>query len=221
MKNPKVVIGFPSGPTIPTRFALDLFSCISYSAHHVPNGVMLANTRGSILPEVRMRVVAQAKRKGATHVLFIDSDQTFPEFIVEKLLSHDKQIVACNIATKSYPAQPTARLYDGTIGGKKLYTTEDTEDLVRVWRVGFGIILIKMTVFEQIKQPYFGIEYREEDQSYLGEDWYFCQKAEKKGIKIYVDQDLSRYIGHLGLWSYNHGDVQGGLSEESGDEATP
>jgi hypothetical protein len=48
---------------------------------------------------------------------------------------------------------------------------------------------------------------------YQGEDWNFCQACEKAGINLYIDHDVSKLVGHVGLYEYTTavvGEVQYG-----------
>jgi len=171
------------------------------------NAVQVMNKRGSILPQLRHDLIVDAKTLGCTHVLFIDSDQTFPKDTVHRLAKHDKAIVGCNIATKVLPPDcaPTARKHSPINPfGDVVFTYDHTQGLEKVWRLGFGVILIKMSVFEDIPEPWFNVEWREDLKKFVGEDWYFCEWAEKRGISIWVDHDLSKEIGHIGPVKFTH-----------------
>ena len=61
-------------------------------------------------------------------------------------------------------------------------------------KVGFGAVLIKMSVFDKIQQPYFVME------GELGEDYYFCAKAKKAGFDIWVD--TGSVVAHAGTYFY-------------------
>lgn len=39
---------------------------------------------------------------------------------------------------------------------------------------------------------------------WITEDVYFCRKAAEKGVKIYIDHDLSKQIRHIGTFSYQN-----------------
>lgn len=207
MKEIRLVIAVPSGQNWEAEFGMDLVFFTNYLASHgevneVPIQFRLHNKRGSILANMREDLIKQALAGGATHLLFIDSDQTFPPNIFHRLVAHKKKVVAVNVATKMLPPQPTARLADGV----ELYTEKDSTGLVKVWRVGTGIMLIDLNVFkrEGMEQPWFNQHWNPKLDSYTGEDWAFCEKLEKAGVNIYVDQDVSREVGHVGKLNYGH-----------------
>lgn len=49
--------------------------------------------QGTIIQNQRADLCLDAMREGCTHILFIDSDMTFPQDLVGRLLAHDKEIV--------------------------------------------------------------------------------------------------------------------------------
>lgn len=150
-----------------------------------------------------------------THLLFIDTDQTFPPDLAHRLASWGKPIVGCNIATKIIPSSPTARLKDPKWqGGKPLFTDPDSKGLVEVWRLGCGIMLINLDIIKPMPKPWFQILWHPEINDFIGEDWFFCEQVERAGHKIYVDQNVSKEIGHLGQLEFTHNLVGDVVREE-------
>jgi hypothetical protein len=185
------------------RLALDLMSA------PVPpwprTGLRVFNKRGSILPQLRQQVVEQCLQAGATHILFIDSDQTFPPNTARRLLAWRKPVVACNVAVKRFPCVPTARDKDpANPKGKVVYTWKGDTGLRQVWRIGCGVMLIAAYVFKELPKPWFPIKWRPEGGDFQGEDWGFCEVLESRDIPIYIDQGLSWEIGHVGPQCYDH-----------------
>jgi hypothetical protein len=178
------------------------------------------NKRTSILPKGRQEMVQDALKMKCTHLLFIDTDQTFPSDTAHRLIKHGKNIVGCNVATKTIPSSPTARLAsEEWSGGTPLYTDPDSEGSVEVWRVGTGVMLLNLNLFEDLPLPWFPIKWEESIKDFRGEDWCFCEIASAAGHKIWVDQDLSKEIGHVGNFTYTH-DVVGKMVREE-VELTP
>jgi hypothetical protein len=188
-----------------------VFMCNYLASHSVVDGkkmsYMVHNKRGSILASMRQKQLDAAIENKATHLLWVDSDQTFPRDLAHRLIKRKKQVVAANVATKVIPSCSTARLRSGTPEGVPLYTTPDSTGLVEVWRVGTGIMMIDLNIFKKPalkERPYFNQPWNEELDSYVGEDWSFAERLEKAGVKLYVDQDVSKEIGHLGTLKYGH-----------------
>lgn len=167
---------------------------------YVNRDIVLQSTMGSLLANNRYKALKRAIELECTHALFIDSDQKFPQHTLRQLLSWAQPVVACNIATKELPAVPTARLGKNQI----LYTTPHDTGLVKVWRIGTGIMLIDTSILDRVPHPWFGSRWEDEIQANVGEDWYFCEQLEAAGVSIFVDQGLSMQIGHIGRYNYEH-----------------
>lgn len=203
-KGPQLVLGVPSTQTWEAQFGTSFVQlCLRLAGVGIP--FQFHNARGSILPTLRSNIVDTALKGDATHILFVDSDQTFPDYTAERLLAARKDIVGCNIATKQFPATPTARkVTPGTVGGVPVYTTDKSPEYQQVDWLGFGVILVRAAVFRRIPQPWFPMIWRPEIEKYQGEDWSFCTAAKKAGYQIWVDHKLSLKIGHLGKVEYTH-----------------
>lgn len=211
MKEIRLVICVPSTNSWEAQFGMSLVFLTNYLASHgIVEGkecsFMVHNKRGSILANMRQSMVEEAIKNHATHLLFIDSDQTFPRDLFHRLMKHKKQVVAANIATKTIPSSPTARLEGNGSLGIPLETTLDSPELQEVWRVGTGIMLIDLNVFkrEGMAGPWFTQRWNEETNAYVGEDWAFCEELHKSGVKLYVDHRVSLEVGHLGTLNFGH-----------------
>lgn len=206
----KVAICVPSGPEWDADFAMCMINLCTHILTRPMKGVrqihfQFFNKRTSLLPKSRQGLLEDAIASGCDYALFIDSDQTFPSNLLYQLLSHDKSVVACNIATKSMPANPTARQFDEKWpGGHLVYSDPDKHGLEQVWRVGTGVMLLRLATVAAMPKPWFSVTYNSENGEFVGEDWYFCEQLEKAKVKIYVDHDMSRTIGHRGSFTYSH-----------------
>lgn len=171
-------------------------------------GLKIFCQRGSMLAQQRQGLVDKAIEGGCSHVLFLDDDMVFPPHLIHMLASHHRNVVACNCPTKAIPGSPTARTFvKGDAAGRPLYTTFGAKGLVKVWRVGTGVMLINLKVFEKIPKPWFDFTWKEGYDATEGEDWYLCKKFEEAGVEVFVDQEASAFIGHIGSYVYTHDDV--------------
>ena len=206
----RVIVGVPSGQTWLAQFGIDLGSLmVKFYMQRVKGyksqEMRIANVRSSILPKNRLDIVKIAKKAKADYLLFIDSDHTFPADLPHRLIAHGKPVVAVNCVTKTIPAQPTARtLVEGSPHGKILYSDEPSHGLEKVWRIGTGVMLLHKSVFEKMPHSIWGMVYKEDGDTYQGEDWSLCAWFEEAGIDIFVDHDLSREVGHIGNYEYTH-----------------
>ena len=159
----------------------------------------IISKKGSMVDSARCSLVVDAIQTGATHILFLDSDHTFPRDLLERMIRSDKDIVGIHQVTKRPPIRSNCE----DMQGNRL--TAPGAGLQEVTRIGTGIILIKLAVFNNMKLPYF--EYRFDKGMFktphwIGEDYYFCEAARHKGYKIFVDHDLSKECYHIGTAMY-------------------
>lgn len=196
----KVLIGFPTTGLWSDQFGMALCNmCISTMQRRPDIELAVLNEKSSMLWVTRQHLCEVAVEHGFSHILFIDTDQSFPSSLLARLLSHERAVVACNIATKveaPHTQETAVTAYDPST---RITTgCERTTGLERVWRVGTGVMLIRTTVFKDIVKPWFPVTWLADEQRWVGEDWGFCEKLEKANIPIWVDHDASALVGHWG-----------------------
>ena len=210
----RVVVGVPSGQHWVAQFGVDLGSLmVQFYMTRVPGfksqELRVANVRSSILPKNRLDCIKVAKAAKADYLLFLDSDHSFPSNMLHRLIAHGKAIVAANCVTKTIPSATTARGYSPSDPqGIPIYSDAEKVGLEEVWRVGTGVMLIRKDAIEAIPHNVWGMVYREDADTYQGEDWSFCEAAKVAGFPIFIDHDVSREVGHIGNYEYTH-DVVG------------
>lgn len=211
--NPSVMIAIPSGSDWKADFGMSLAGLIASINKPLRKGkqiemLRLWNTKGSILSRSRQTLVEKAQAEKVSHILFLDSDMVFPEWTLHRMLDLELMVVAANCATKQLPSTPTARHYDPmTVAGEQVYSNGTGKLIEEVWRVGTGVMLINMKVFDKVPSPWFDITWNETLKDYTGEDWNFCKKLQDAGIPIHIDHVLSQHIGHVGSYTFTHNDV--------------
>lgn len=175
----------------------------AWSAHR---GVPLAikNRRGSLITNLREEIARFAVEENYEFVLFLDSDMTFPHDTLLRLLAYNAPVVGCACVTRAVPAMPTAYLAPN----KPLDIRGQLPRLMRVWRLGTGVMLIKTDVLRKIEEPRFEQFWMPDRRVWQGEDWGFCDKLEAVGVPIMVDVPLSRMIGHVGSYVFDLSDVK-------------
>lgn len=154
---------------------------------------------GSMLVQQRHDLVLDALRSGATHLLFLDADMVFPKHLLQRFISHDKDIVGANCTTRRWPIEPIA----ADMGGVKL-DSRGRRGIEQVQQVGLAVVLIKRKVLEALRPPMFMMDWIPTTQSYCGEDIYFTQLAQDAGFEVWVDHDISKQVYHTGPMSFGH-----------------
>ena len=193
----KVSLAVPSRNVWMAETAMSFAAMVAASVNEIPNlDLIFDNTVGSGLCMNRIKCARKAIENDCDYILFIDDDMAIPMGALLYLLRHQKPIVAANCARKELPPRPTAKGFDG----EYVYTTERSEGLERVFSVGTGIMLIHTDVFALVGEPWFC----EDPVKKIGEDVWFCQQAREAGFEIFIDHDLSKDVGHIGDFNYNH-----------------
>ena len=165
----------------------------------------------TLLQGQRESLVKSARSWAATHILWLDSDMSFPFYTAYKLLDHKVSVVGGNYTTRQMPYKTVAYK---TLGGDwtdYLRHNKDqplNKELIEVEGMGMGCMLTDITVFDQLTQPYFPVTWMPEAEDYLGEDINFCTAVRQQGHKIWVDDILSRQLSHLGNFAFGHDLVQ-------------
>lgn len=164
---------------------------------------------GSLVSSIRCRQAEDALMYGCTHLLFIDSDMTFPTDLADRLAAHNLPIVAANCTTRKHPVDFNSEYPDDDGVLQRMPTLEEDTGVRQVYRTGTGVMMIQCDVFTRIEKPWFSIGWNPDSQKPLGEDYFFCKRVFDMDIPIFVDMDLSKEIGHLGEYEYTWRDRAG------------
>ncbi|KQV14017.1 hypothetical protein ASC97_12480 [Rhizobium sp. Root1203] len=195
----RVVVGIPTRDEMVTDTA---FCLAALAAYEVARGETFGfiNPRGSLLSVSRNHIVDEAMAQDATHILFVDSDMTFPSDGLKRLLAHGESLVGTNYPTRRRPVRPTAVGMEGRL----IYET-DQQGLERVRGIGLGFCLIEVDVFRAMSRPWFCDGWDAKRESFTGEDSHFCLTVP---YPVLIDHDLSREIGHVGAYEFTHADTE-------------
>ncbi len=196
----KILIGVPSLGDVDMSCAMSLVSMIGYTLKMTPHILAPAFVTSSLLPELRNTFVQMAKDANADYLLFIDADMKFPHDMLIRMLEHDVDIVTTNYVTKS----ETMSKYTATgLDGMRFETKREMTGLSEISLGATGTMLINMKVFDNLRKPYFWLFWDEVNQRAFGEDYYFCHKARCAGNKVWIDNDLTKQVFHIGRKEYN------------------
>lgn len=198
----QIAICLPSTGTVRVGFALSLASMINHTHAQQPSGLGalgILSQQTSILPHSRELLTEQALEGGFSHMLWIDSDMTFPHDALIRLMGHRMPCVGVNASNRCAPVHTTAESGPGV----RLETTKDSAGLEKVHRMGFGLLLVETDAVRKIAiRPWFDFEWVDELSTHRGEDFYFCAKLREAGVTMYIDHDLSKEVGHIGSFTF-------------------
>jgi hypothetical protein len=180
-----IVIATPTRESVTAGFAGDLVRlCRNYSDTRFMAAV------GIYIANLREQCVVLAKQAGASHILFLDSDMRFPADTLDRLLAAEKHIVAANYVCRTMPEWWVARRAGLSISSLRKRGLESVDS------VGCGVMLVTLSVFEALPQPWFSTPW--DGQTHIGEDLYFCRQARQAGLTVWIDHDLSQQVRHQG-----------------------
>lgn len=190
----QVVICVPTNGMVHAMFTYCLVNAIRYTeAQGIP--VVLDMDAGTVLSNQRQVLLTTAIDKhGAEHIMWLDSDMTFPEDVIIRLLEHKKKVVCATYSKRVEPFHPTA-FY--SIDPVQPVDTEG-HGLVAVRYTGMGCMLMKASAIDDIPSPHFPLTWHAPSSTWHGEDMGLCDLLTADGTKIWCDLDLSQEIGHLG-----------------------
>lgn len=154
--------------------------------------VFIDHTNGGFIAENRNKLVYRFLKSKYDWLLFIDSDMLLP-FDVLEMTKNGKDICSgIYFQWKKDKLVPLVYKKSKNDFNEEYKTFNETsdEELVEVDGVGAGCLLIHRKVFEAIEKPYFLFEYNEDGIISLGEDFYFCNKAQEAGFKIWIDRRM-------------------------------
>lgn len=198
---PRIAICMPTRDTVAAECTMSLMKLYGhFCTRFVATGqaeAMFLTDLGTLLPDMRNALVKVAKDQGATHILWIDSDMTFPPDTIERLLAHGEPIVGASYSQRKEPCKPVAAK-----GGVWVYTEEDSTGLEEVDFVGMGVMLVEARVYDYLDEPWHMTAWSEKARHTIGEDVYFCRKARAVGAPTFIDHDLSKQVTHLGWKHY-------------------
>ncbi len=199
-----VCIGVASGGTLRAETVTSIIGALDVLRN---NGVTanLVVQIGGYVARNRNEIVSVAKKNEATHVMFIDNDMEFKPSAIQRLLDADKDIVCAPYNARPTPGKPvysTVKLMNdkGEIpmdGSEK--PIEMPAGLFRVGGSGTGFMMIKTSVFDKLKKPYF-VAWENEDGEHHTEDIDFCVKAREAGFDVWCNPTIP--IGHIGTYTF-------------------
>ena len=104
-----VAVCTPARDMVHTNFTYCLVNMVAYHTISTTDAVSLKIMQGTLIQNQRADLALDAMAEGSKHILFIDSDMTFPQDMVGRLLKQDLDIVATTCARRLMPTGPTAQ----------------------------------------------------------------------------------------------------------------
>lgn len=206
----KIFIGVPMGRPLDHLPFESYGKMIAHLARESKYIISAKTTVTAYLDVNRNQIIEAALHYDCDYVLMIDSDMTYPETVLDTLISRDKDVIGVLYFS---PRENKERTGTGRIG-PLIYDYNPETKLWGEWiechakkpfrvnAVGTGIMLIKTEILDKIEQPWFSfftVKYRKAVEV-LGEDIAFCLKCMAAGIEVWVDPTMD--IGHCKPYVY-------------------
>jgi len=193
----KIAIACSTQGTLKTKTALSIIETIrlNKSIDFLP-----IFRFGGYIAENKAKEVEVAQNCLCSHIFFVDHDMKFDPNVVTKLLSYDKYIIGAMYNYRYLPIEPMVKFLkedgDWTAKIEEAKIDKIPNKIFEVGATGGGMLLVKMSVFDKLKKPYFKMEQDGEGNRVVTEDSGFYLQAQKLGIKVWCDPSLG--IKHLG-----------------------
>ena len=144
---------------------------------------------GTIVHHGREELAKYAVEHRFTHVFWLDADMTFEPWILEKMLSADKDFVTG--IYRSRHGEHVFMLFESN-DPWKLRETIPLEGLFEVFGCGFGCVLLRTELLKESKDTFDTCFLPQEG---LGEDLSFCRRMTILGRQMYAMPDIR--LGHI------------------------
>lgn len=195
-------IAIPCRDQVHSLFTYSLVQLIQYNEKNNIK-TQLYMLSGSLIADQRHKLANTCINNNCTHILWLDSDMMFPAYTASELLSHNLPVVACNYSTRSEPRKSVAYKKVGD-WEDWLNSAREKNRLSNVSAIGMGCMLVNTCVFKNMSDPFFEVQYDQDLNEWIGEDFYFCKKLEDNDYSILVDNKLSMEIYHLGTTAFQN-----------------
>jgi len=200
MKIPSVTIGTPHNRDLTPEYTMSLINLLRETIGKINIKIKMYQ---SCLVNVGRNVIANNLQ--TDYLLFIDSDITFPTWGLERLISHNKDIVGGMYHKKLPPHLPLVYKFKNW---KHTPIANPPAKLFECDAIGTGFLLIKRKVLEALYNPKFARKngypfnfIQKPDGNDIGEDLAFCIRAKKKGFKVWCDPTIP--LEHIGDTGYS------------------
>ncbi len=191
----RVYLAIPSCRDWKPQFGSSLCGLVHKMTKDGVHFIINAMMGTSVLPKARQLAMEHAIEQGFTHILFLDDDMAFDGDLFDRLSSPGLPIVASNYCNKNPVSSPQSHGLDG-----KPLSSMGKSGVEETGWVGFGAILIDLSIMSNVPKPWFETRWVEERNAFIGEDYFFCSQVRNAGHKIHINHDVK--CAHVGDFSY-------------------
>ena len=141
----------------------------------------------------RDKLAHKAISGGYTHTLWLDSDMTFNDDLLEDLLFSRRKMVTGLCFARRPPHIPC--IFEEIWPECKVFEDYPKSEVFRIAACGMACVLIETEVLQAVKEKFGTCFFPMRE---LGEDLAFCKRVTECGYKIYADASIRPgHIGHF------------------------
>jgi glycosyltransferase involved in cell wall biosynthesis len=194
----RILIAIPSNKLIEPETFKSIYDLV------VPDGyeTVFQYFWGYQVEQVRNLIAHWTIHNNFDYLFAVDSDISFPSNTLERLLSHDRDIVS-GVYIQRIQGQHTIEIMRSNDQGGVTHVDWATikgRGLVPIDGCGFGCVLVKREVFVGMDYPHFVYKSAIDHKNTISEDVYFCMKARERGFTLWCDTDV--ICDHTGSWTF-------------------
>ena len=196
----RLMVAVPTVDYVPADFVKSLAKLsLRLGRERIPADVEIVG--GTLVYIARNRLALRAIRDEYTHVLWLDSDMTFSDSIVEDLLFCGKDMVCGAFVSRRPPYGPCVYTDITDPANMKKVENFGTEPF-RVDGCGFAAVLTSVSLLVAV-QANFGTCFRPTEQ--YGEDLAFCDRVKQLGREIWCEPTVRPgHIAHVPVYAGEH-----------------
>lgn len=199
-QKPRITIGIPCYGQVSPEYLEDFARFMYHCGRRMPEyDFFLAIKKKSEQFRARNAIVEAAIQVNSDWLLMLDDDMIINHMVtsgpsevysfLNRMIGHNKDICGALYYQREGHCAPVIMAKANERGYRLLRDEEIERRLQKVDVAGGGCLLIKMRVFDRIKQPYFQPEYE------FGTDIQLCRKAAECGMEVWADTSIE--LGHL------------------------
>lgn len=155
--------------------------------------------------------VQDAIKSDCTHAIFIDDDMVFPQDAAHQMLQTANMLTLSGVEKLAIGVNPVRKTMSGLYYTAKGIEQDGTDDFLcskgklhphEASRCGLGLFMVETRILREMSPPFFEVLWNGKDHQ--GEDFYFIRKLREHGVRIFIDQELSQKVGHVGHYIYGY-----------------
>lgn len=192
----KLMVAVPTTDYVNAEFMRCL---VRMTNEQIRNGVNLdvQIISGTLVYIARNRLARRAIDEEFTHVLWLDSDMTFEEGIVDDLLFCGKDMVCGAFVSRRQPYKPCVYTSIEDPGNMTKVENFGLEPF-RVDGCGFAVVMTRVRLLKEVWDR-FGTCFLPTDR--YGEDLAFCDRVKQIGKEIWCDPTVrAGHIAHVPVY---------------------